>query len=43
MKVPVLNLRGERVSEVELPESIFGAKVSHPLMHQALLRQNANA
>lgn len=43
MKVPVKNLRGEQVSEIELPEDIFGATVSHPLMHQALLRQNANA
>jgi large subunit ribosomal protein L4 len=43
MKVPVLNLKGEHVSEVELPDSIFAARVSQPLMHQALLRQNANA
>lgn len=43
MKVPVKNLKGEQVSEVELPDSVFAVKVSHPLMHQALLRQNANA
>jgi large subunit ribosomal protein L4 len=43
MKVPVKNLKGEQVSEVELPDSIFAAKVSQPLMHQALIRQNANA
>ena len=43
MKVAVKNLKGEQVSEVDLPESIFGAKVSIPLMHQALLRQLANA
>ncbi|BCX02342.1 MAG: 50S ribosomal protein L4 [Candidatus Roseilinea sp.] len=43
MKVPVKNLKGELVSEVELPDSIFAARISQPLMHQALLRQNANA
>ncbi len=43
MKAPVLNLKGETVGEVELPEKIFGSKVSQPLMHQALLRQLANA
>jgi large subunit ribosomal protein L4 len=43
MKAPVLNLKGERVGEVELSDKIFGATVSHPLMHQALLRQLANA
>jgi large subunit ribosomal protein L4 len=43
MKVPVKNLKGEQVSEIELPESIFAVTVSQPLMHQALIRQNANA
>jgi len=43
MKVPVKNLKGEQVGETELPEAIFGAPVSEPLMHQALLRQQANA
>ncbi len=43
MKVPVKNLKGEQVSEIELPENIFAVNVSHPLMHQALIRQNANA
>ncbi len=43
MKVSVLNMKGEPVSEVELPDNIFGVKVSQPLMHQALIRQLANA
>jgi large subunit ribosomal protein L4 len=43
LKFPVKNLKGEQVSEVELSEKIFGATVSHPLMHQAMLRQLANA
>jgi large subunit ribosomal protein L4 len=43
MKVAVKNIKGEQVSEVDLPERIFGVKVSQPLMHQALIRQLANA
>jgi large subunit ribosomal protein L4 len=43
MKVAVKNLKGEQVSEAELPENIFGVEVKVPLMHQALLRQLANA
>jgi large subunit ribosomal protein L4 len=43
MKAPIVNLKGERVGEVDLSEKVFGAKVSQPLMHQALLRQLANA
>lgn len=43
MKLPVKNLKGEQVGEVDLPAHIFGVEVSQPLMHQALLRQNANA
>jgi len=43
MKIPLKNLRGELLGEVELPDSIFAARISQPLMHQALLRQNANA
>jgi large subunit ribosomal protein L4 len=43
MKLPVKNIKGEQVGEVELPSSIFEAQVSVPLMHQALMRQLANA
>ena len=43
MKLPVKNFQGEQVGEVELAARIFEAPVSMPLMHQALLRQNANA
>jgi len=43
MKLPVKNLKGEEVGEVELPSRIWEVEVSQPLMHQALLRQNANA
>ncbi|MFW6068711.1 MAG: 50S ribosomal protein L4 [Chloroflexota bacterium] len=43
MEVPVLNMDGQEVSEIELPAEIFEAKVNRGLMHQALVRQLANA
>lgn len=43
MKIPVLNMAGEEVNSVELPANIFEAKVNRGLMHQALVRQLANA
>jgi large subunit ribosomal protein L4 len=43
MKVPVYNMAGEEVSSVELAASIFEAEINRGLMHQALVRQLANA
>jgi large subunit ribosomal protein L4 len=43
MKVDVLNTKGEKVSTVELPPEIFEAPIKKELMHQALMRQLANA
>jgi len=43
MKVPVLNMAGEEVSSIDLPASVFEAKINRGLMHQALVRQMANA
>ncbi len=43
MQVPVLNIAGQQVDTVDLPESIFGAKINVGLMHQAYVRQMANA
>ena len=43
MLVPVRNTAGETVGEIELRDDIFVAPVSKPLMHQALVRQLANA
>jgi large subunit ribosomal protein L4 len=43
MKVDVVNTKGEKVSTVELPPEIFEAPIKHELMHQALVRQMANA
>ena len=43
MKVDVLNMEGKKVKQVELPAAIFEAPISVDLMHQAYLRQMANA
>ena len=43
MLVPVWNMAGETVGEVELRDDVFNAPVNKSLMHQALVRQHANA
>jgi large subunit ribosomal protein L4 len=43
MQADVKNLKGETVRTVELPAAIFEAPINRGLMHQALVRQLANA
>lgn len=43
MEVPVVNMQGEEVGRVELPADIFEAPINRELMHQAYVRQMANA
>jgi large subunit ribosomal protein L4 len=43
MKVDVLNMQGKKVDTAELSPSIFEAPIKMDLMHQALVRQLANA
>jgi len=43
MKVDVFNMQGQKVTTAELPPEIFEAPIQLELMHQALVRQNANA
>lgn len=43
MKIDVKNMKGEVVSSVELPAAIFEAPIYLDLMHQAYVRQMANA
>lgn len=43
MEVDVLNMDGQKVRTVELPAAIFEAPINVDLMHQAYLRQMANA
>lgn len=43
MKVDVKNMQGQVVNTAELPDDIFAAPINRDLMHQALVRQLANA
>lgn len=43
MEVDVLNMQGEKIRTIELPPAIFEAPVNVDLMHQAFIRQMANA
>ncbi len=43
MRVPVYNIEGEQVGEVELNDAIFGIEPNVPVMHQYLVMQLANA
>lgn len=43
MEVDVFNMKGKKVSKVELPAEIFEAPVKVDLMHQAFVRQMANS
>lgn len=43
MQLVMKNMAGEQVGEIELSDAIFGVPVNRGLMHQALLRQLANA
>ena len=43
MLADVYNLLGQKVGQVDLPDSIFNAPINTSLMHQAYVRQMANA
>ncbi len=43
MQLPLRNMVGETVGQVELPDDIFAAPINEAVMHQALVRQLANA
>jgi large subunit ribosomal protein L4 len=43
MEATVYNMQGEKVRTVQLPAEIFEAPIKTDLMHQALVRQQANA
>lgn len=42
MLLPLKNIAGEQVGEVEVSDVVFAAPVNNPLMHQALVRQLSN-
>ena len=43
MQVTVYDMNGREVDYVDLPATVFEAKINRDLMHQALVRQLANA
>ena len=43
MNIDVKNKDGQKVEELELRDEIFGIEPNVPIMHQALVRQQANA
>ena len=43
MQVDVRNMKGKKVDSVELPPEIFETAINVDLMHQAYVRQMANA
>ncbi len=43
MLVPVHNMAGDKVGEIDLRDDIFAAPINKIVMHQALVRQLANA
>ncbi len=43
MQVPLFNQAGDEISQIELRDDIFGIEPNKAVMHQAYLRQMANA
>lgn len=43
MQVPVINMNGQQVETIDVPDYIFNEEVNIGLMHQAFVRQMANA
>ncbi len=43
MEVPIKNMAGEEIGQIQLEDTVFAVPVNRGLMHQALVRQLANA
>ncbi|MHB0858400.1 MAG: 50S ribosomal protein L4 [Anaerolineae bacterium] len=43
MRVPVRNMAGESIGEIDLRDDVFGIEPNEAVMHQAVVRQMANA
>ena len=43
MQAPVYNLAGEVVDNIEISDKVFGVPFNEALVHQSVLRQQANA
>ncbi len=42
MKYPVYNLKGDKIKDIELSESVFGLELNDALLHQVYVSQYAN-
>ena len=42
MQAPLMNMQGQEIGVIELPDEIFNTDVNESVMHQALVRQLAN-
>ncbi len=43
MQVPVYNISGEKVKQIDIDDSVFAIPLNEAIVHQALVRQLANA
>jgi large subunit ribosomal protein L4 len=43
VEVPIRNMAGEEVGQIQLEDTVFAAPINRGLMHQALVRQLSNA
>jgi len=43
MKVPVYNTKGEEVRQIDIADGVFAVPLNEAVVHQALVRQQANA
>ena len=43
MQAPVYNLAGEVVANIEISDKVFGVPFNESLVHQSVIRQQANA
>ena len=42
MQVPVYNMDGATVKEIDVRDDVFGVPFNEPLVHQAMVRQQAD-
>lgn len=43
MQIPVYNINGEQTKEIELSDAVFAVPFNQAVVHQAMVRQRANA
>ena len=43
MQIPVRNVEGEVIEQIEVDDTVFGVQPNEAVVHQALVRQRANA